>query len=578
MKRNTKISRWNFFIVFIILVLSIPLSQKSSAFQEQTNFGFFTLDGGDFHSWNWTMTEVLSTAGINTGTSPALSIDGSGNVYIAWDYYTGGATPTDIYLRIWNTTSLSWSTPELVTTASASHASSPSLFIDSFNNLHVVWNDGSDIAGAGTDDDIFYRFWNSTSLSWSPYELVSSNSNVTSRTPSLAVDLNGNVHVSWTNYTDFAGGDYDVVYNFRNATDNIWNTTEEISVGSSDYSGYSTISTDSAGSVHITWRDDEPNYAGSGASSDVFYRFWNSTSLNWDAIEAVSFESTYYCYDPFSTVDSAGNVHVVWQDGSNYAGSGNDYDVFYKLKNATSLSWTLPEVVSTESDDSIGSPKLAIDSQNNVHVTWSESADYLSSGTDMDFFYKFKNASSLNWNITEVVTTESFDHSQDANLFADLHGNVHFTWMDNTNYASAGTDFDIFYKRLGLTYLRSTILNPISPNPSTTGDVTLNWQTVQFASKYYVYRSDSSISSTVGLTPITVSSTTSYEDTSLINDIYYYVIVAATPYINGSMSNEALVEVDVVIIPELSIILQSSLGLMIGTALLAIVIRRKKKH
>ncbi len=577
MKSKAKFSKLFFSIIFLIIVLSIPISQKSLAFQDQPIIGGITVNGVDYPSWNWTMTEVISSGGLNRGYDPSIAVDSIGNIYIVWEYYMGGINGS-LYLSIWNVTTQSWNTPELVSTESPNYVSFPSLCVDSYDNLHLSWTDSADILGSGSDNDIFYKFRSSTNSSWTTTEVVSTESINGTSESTTAVDSNGNVHIVWTEYTDFAGNDYDVNYKFKNATSGVWNTTELISVGSSYFSAAPDIGVDLAGNVHIIWRDDESNYIGSGTDTDVFYRLWNVTSTNWHEIELASSESTHFCTNPSLDIDLGGNAHIVWQDGTNYDGSGFDYDVIYKMKNATSLSWTTPEVVSTESDNTIAQPEITIDSRNNIHVSWLEPYNYTGEGSDMDLYYKFKNATSLSWNLTEVVSTESTDHSQDICLSADMFGTIHFAWIDMTDYLGAGTDFDIHYKRLAINYLPPTVLDTIIPNPSTTGNVTLNWEAVEYASKYYVYRSTSTISSIDGLTPITVSSVTTYEDLSLANDIYYYVIVAATPFVKSAISNQVTVDVNVIIIPEFSLKVQLSIGLMIGASLLVIHIRRKKKH
>ena len=163
-------------------------------------------------------------------------------------------------------------------------------------------------------------------------------------------------------------------------------------------------------------------------------------------------------------------------------------------------------------------------------------------------------------------------------MAADLFGNVHIVWSDVTNYAGSGGDTDIFYKRLALSHLPTPSLDPIIPNPSTTGNVTLNWYAVHFASKYYVYRSTSSISSLDGLSPIGVSNLPFYQDYFVPNDDYYYVVVAATPYINSSKSNEVAVVVNGPYISEFSPNVQIAIGLIVSTALIVTLLRRKKKH
>ena len=127
----------------------------------------------------------------------------------------------------------------------------------------------------------------------------------------------------------------------------------------------------------------------------------------WQITEVVSSDSTDTSFDPSLTVDSAGNIHIAWFDQTNYAGAGTDFDIFYNFWNATTESWNTTEVVSTESTSQSYRPSLAVDSAGNVHIAWEDYTDYAGSGTDRDIFYKRWNSSSLSWTTTEVVSTGS---------------------------------------------------------------------------------------------------------------------------------------------------------------------------
>ncbi|GAH95100.1 unnamed protein product, partial [marine sediment metagenome] len=68
-------------------------------------------------------------------------------------------------------------------------------------------------------------------------------------------------------------------------------------------------------------------------------------------------------------------------------------------------------------------------------------------GTDEDIFYKNWSASTSSWITTEVVSTESTSRSSFPSLAVDSTGTIHIAWDDNTVYAGAGADRDIFYKQ-----------------------------------------------------------------------------------------------------------------------------------
>ena len=65
--------------------------------------------------------------------------------------------------------------------------------------------------------------------------------------------------------------------------------------------------------------------------------------------EVISTESKNHSYSASISLDNSGNLHVVWEDLTDYGGSGTDSDIFYKRWKVTTDDWTATEVVSTES-------------------------------------------------------------------------------------------------------------------------------------------------------------------------------------------------------------------------------------
>jgi len=218
--------------------------------------------------------------------------------------------------------------------------------------------------------------------------------------------------------------------------------TQVVSTESTDNSHYASLAVDSSGNVHIAWHD-LTDYAGCGNDLDIFYKRFE-VGVGWTSTEVVSTESTGLSAYPSLAVDSSGNIHVVWDDNTDLE-CGSDRDIFYK-RFEVGVGWTSTEVVSTESTGLSAYPSLAVDSSGNIHVTWHDNTtDYADSGTDLDIFYK-RFEVGVGWTSTEVVSTESTGESRYPCLAVDLAGNVHIAWADYTEYAGCGSDPDIFYK------------------------------------------------------------------------------------------------------------------------------------
>jgi hypothetical protein len=535
-------------LIIIFLISASSLNIVNTKALLDTNENQYNFDSSDRTYWKWIATEVVSTESTGTSWSPSLAVDTLGDVHITWEDYTdyaGAGTDVDIFYKRWDASTSLWTTTEVVSTESTATASSPSIAIDAVGNVHISWHDFTDYAGAGTDCDVFYKHWDASTSLWTITELVSTESTSWSALSSLAVDVAGHVYIAWWDQTDYAGAgtDDDIFYKHWNASTSLWTTTEVVSTESTSSSYDPSLAIDTSGNVYIAW-EDNTNYAGAGTDRDIFYKHWDASTSLWTITEVVSTESTSSSYEPSLAIDTSGNVHIAWQDITNYAGAGGDWDIFYKHWDASTSLWSTTEVVSTESTSTSRYASLTVDTLGNAHIAWSDYTNYGGAGTDGDIFYKHWDASTSSWIITEVVSTESTDNSGNyaISIYVDVSGNIHIAWEDLTDFAGAGTDWDIFYKQCPGSPA-SPELAFIVPNPTELPAVYLDWNNIIRATSYHVYRSTSYIWSVEGLNPITTVSSSEYIDTVPSEGFYYYVVVAENFAGNSSHSNCQYVEV-----------------------------------
>ena len=566
------------FLIIGFLVCASSLNILNTHTLVEENHDHCTIDTFDYSTWQWSSTEVVSTESTNHSSYPSLAVDTLGNIHVAWEDWTniaGAGTDYDIFCKYWDASTESWTPTEVVSTESTNDSYYPSIAVDSAGNVHITWYDLTDYAGAGTDADIFYKRWNASTSLWTSTEVVSAESTEVSFRASLALDAAGNVHIAWIDGTDYAssGIDSDIFYKRWNASTSSWITTEVVSTESTDPSYSSSLVVDSEGNIHIAW-EDYTDYASAGIDADIFYKRWNTSTSLWTITEVVSTESTSGSYDPTLTIDSAGNVHIVWEDFTDYASAGIDADIFYKHWNTSTSSWTMTEIVSTESTSGSYDPTLTIDSTGNVHIAWHDYTDYASAGIDADIFYKRWNSSTPSWTITEVVSIEITGDSGYPSLAVDATGNVHVAWHDHTDYAVSGTDWDIFYKHFAGPPI-APVLSPILPNPTNIATISLDWNDVPGASLYYIYRSTSNIVSVEGFTPIGNTVISSYDDTLPTEGTFYYVIVANNFAGNSTPSNCESIVYEPPDVYEYG----TSLGLMLASfAFLIVILRTRKKN
>jgi parallel beta-helix repeat protein len=333
----------------------------------------------------WTPTVVVSTNSTADSYFPSLAVDSGGNIHIAWCDYTDldSGTDIDIFYKSF-VVGEGWTPTVVVSTNSTDDSSVPSLAVDSGGNVHIAWYDWTNYTGCGTDADIFYRRYEVGS-GWTATEVISTESTYSSLDPSLAVDSGGNIHIAWEDYTDLGSGiDVDIFYKSFVVGEG-WTPTVVVSTNSTDDSSVPSLAVDSGGNVHIAWYD-ATDYAGCGSDWDIFYKRFVGGS-GWTTTTVVSTESTAFSRFPSLAVDLAGNVHVAWYDVTDLEGESDAVILYKRYEVGSGLTNTT--VVSKESPNASRMPSLAVDSAGNVHVAWEDYTNYGGCGSDYDIFYKY---------------------------------------------------------------------------------------------------------------------------------------------------------------------------------------------
>ena len=155
-------------------------------------------------------------------------------------------------------------------------------------NIHVVWGDQNNTKASGTDWDIFYRC-NPTGSNWEEIQVISEpillqNYNIQDSThPVIAVN-NSKIYITWWDKTDLngAGTDDDIFYRINIAGIN-WENIQVLSepiAGNNFNTGISSMPhiAHNNDKSYIVWQDKN-NTNDAGTDWDIFYR-WIEGSLS----------------------------------------------------------------------------------------------------------------------------------------------------------------------------------------------------------------------------------------------------------------------------------------------------------
>lgn len=240
---------------------------------------------------------------------------------------------------------------------------------------------------------------------------ISQSSTWNSDRPAIAMDSDDNIHVVW----DKAGGTARNVY-YSNSSDGGNNWTSPIII-SQDLGQYPDITVDNNDNVNVVWTDNTAYNDG--------LKFSRSTDLgtNWSnevKIPNTNFESIY----PAITVDSAGNLYVVWSDWT--------YDeIYFSRSTDNGLTWSQPQDLSSSAGYP-DFPRITAYSNNDIYVVW-EVWEYSTTDT-IEIYFLHSSDSGVTWDMVKNISSSSYH----PDIKTESDGSV------SVVYGEGG---DIYFKR-----------------------------------------------------------------------------------------------------------------------------------
>ena len=337
----------------------------------------------------------MNTSG--NDTDPSLSVDSSGNIYVA--YYTNGTTSGgtqlgsgDIVVFKMNTNGiLLWIRQQPVMNTS-SFDTYPSLSVDLDGNSYIAYYTSFGTVSGGTrnsssGDIVVFKMNTSGTLQWIRQERTMNTNNV-DQSPSISVDSSANIYVAYQTYGRTSGGTlkgfYDIVVFKMNTSGTLQWIRQQPIMNSSSSSEYPSISVDSSGNTYVAYYASGRVSGGtsSGSNDIVVFKIDTNGTLLWIKQEPIMNTSSIDWY-PSIAVDSVGNVYVTYITLGTVSGgtrfSGYNIVVFQMDTNG-SLLW-IYQTSNINTNNTDYNPTICVDSSGNVYVAY-ETAGIVSGGTN----------------------------------------------------------------------------------------------------------------------------------------------------------------------------------------------------
>jgi hypothetical protein len=313
-----------------------------------------------------------STDGITFSTSPILVAQNLGGVLISAPHIgldsNGGTNivwgQTDEYFSRSSDSGATFSTPAKLSTA-AGNISASRIAAGSTGNLYVVWSDEQNRASTGNCNEFFSRSLDkgvTFSTPVSIYNVGCSHDNM-----QVSVDPFDTILFFWSNDIPFK----DVLVSRSTDSGSTFTTPISPAQGAT-VSLQGTIYKD--GNIYVVWAGDPT------ASTGIYFSGSIDHGVTFATPRLLSFAGAAGTVPPASpqiAVDAAGNIYVIWQQGT--AGT-NTFDVFYtNSADAGATFQTITKVSNTSSLECAtatpcGSAQFAVDAIGDSNIVWIDHA------------------------------------------------------------------------------------------------------------------------------------------------------------------------------------------------------------
>ncbi len=211
----------------------------------------------DFRNWNWEIYykkidsngEVLIddtrlTNAAETSDLPSIALDAKDNLHIVWEEDRDGKYNYEIYYTKLDNNGTTLIDDTRITFANS--ARNPSIAVDKNDNVHIAWNDNREGGYA-----IYYtKLDNNGNTLIDDTKLTPTPGR--SFLPQLAVDSFNHLHVIWQ---DHRQSNYEIYHVILNANGDKIKADERLTFNDA-HSKYPSFIIDKRNNLHVAWRDD----------------------------------------------------------------------------------------------------------------------------------------------------------------------------------------------------------------------------------------------------------------------------------------------------------------------------------
>lgn len=375
-----------------------------NGFAAEQAWSFRTQDG----SWQGARRLDSATA---TSIYPDVAAAGTGKTAIVW---SNQAVSGWYEIRAVIQENDSWGSVETLSLPGTYDAVFPKVRFDAQGNGLAVWTQGTSLGGASLWSARFVQ-----GQGWQAPVAVDANP-ADMQEASLAMDAAGNAVVSWVKRIGPGlTGNNDTFAALFTPTGG-WQAPTRLgsaaNIGTYDQASLPNVILDANGDAYVLWVQNT-------SDSPVWFAQFQA-GTGWQPAMNVGATRMGDPFAPRLAISSTGQVVAVWNSVV-YAGGPYRFDLWFSVLATASGSWSAPALLETDDAGNALNQQITADSAGNVHVVWQQFAtEYKSVLLHRQY------APGTGWNTAATISEAdgAFDNNRSPKLVADRNGNLMALW------------------------------------------------------------------------------------------------------------------------------------------------------
>ncbi|NUM55262.1 MAG: exo-alpha-sialidase [Candidatus Hydrogenedentes bacterium] len=436
----------------------------------------------------------------------SIAADGSGTWIAVWNSnHTLGGTIDDLYHIFFARSTdngANWSDNALLNSADGGArvvGFQPRVAGDGKGNWVCVWYAGKNIAGNGTDNDIFAAYSTDDGQTWSDTVIVNSNATTdgSSKDEYVSVVTDGKGHWTcvWHSNNDLGTdeiGDYDILTSRSSDNGATWSAVQALNSDAATDTTYDQdprIETDRAGTWIAVWESENELDDKVGGDGDLLYAISTNNGQTWTENAALNADAAVdFGYETFPSIatDRLGNWVVVWEGNITIGGmASSDYEAMSAYSTDNGATWSMPTAINNDAltDDNYDSePKVQTDGFGTWIAVWRKDGDDESPfGDDQDIVASKSTDNGKTWTDFDALNASmTTDTGGDVFSVLDTDRDGHWiaAWRSNDSLGDTiGTDSDILTANLTIDVPTIMVTKPNGGERWNIGDKeTVEWE------------------------------------------------------------------------------------------------------